>query len=607
MKKVITASCLLAFGAIHAQFLNDTEKPALPKFPTLEERQKAMTLKLTPPEDHFSTMAFPSQFTIPGEFEESQAVVIQWPYPVSNSSSSAKLWSAIAKAVQPETPIWIVIDKFSDSTGVKTRMNANGTILYNYKFISKLSDAYWTRDWGPLGFYYGPGDSIGFVDTKYYPGRDNDDVIPAHIAQLMGVKNFKTQLRCEGGNFMTDGFNEVAYSSRLLENNQDELGWDYGSTRDTIQRVFGMTDQMELDALVCDGGTGHIDMYAKFMDEETIIITEYPNSVTASDKTTINNNINLLSTLKSVYNRPYKILKMPMPSKNNGTFSASCSEIDGDARGYINGLTVNKTFIVPIYSSTTSGNVAGDSAAIQRYRKILPGYRIVPIDARFLTVQGGAIHCVTMQIPADNPIRFWHPSVEGLQPVQANYPIMSKITNKSGIAQASCMWRVKGTSNWNIAALSDSSGYAVGKIPNTNFTVNDTIEYYLTATSNNGKTMTKPIVAPTGGYYHFYTNGTFTGINDKVNAADMSRLLSAQPNPANNHVVIPIYLGETATAKLAIYDMVGKELLATSEVARSQGLSSYTFDVSVLNSGIYFYTLTVNNTVVGTKKLVITR
>ncbi len=612
MKSRILLLSALSAQLLHAQISDpETTKPVYPKYQTEAELLKAAGFKNNPQYD-FNAQAFPAQFTVPGEFEESQAVVIQWPYPSSSTSSYAKLWSKLARGIQEAgAPVWIVVDNFSDTTTAKNYMNANGTVLFNYKFINKVSDAYWARDWGPIGFYTGPNDDLAFNDAKYYPGRGNDDVIPAYIASQMGIVDYKTNLRIEGGNFMTDGFNKMVYSTRLLDNNQSELGWSNASTRDTIKRVYQMNDVIELQKLVCDGGTGHIDMYVKYMDEQTIIISEYPASVTASDKTTINNNTSLLQTLNSVYGRPYKIIKMPMPTTNTGTYNTSCTSIGADARGFINGITVNKTFIMPIFSGynstgTMTGNIAGDSAAVQRYRKLLPGYRIFPVDARLLTQQGGAIHCITMQIPANNPVRFWHPSVEGLQPVLPNYHIVSKITNRSGIAQANCLWRLKGTSSWNTVSLSDSSGYFIADIPNMSFTPSDTIEYFLDATSNNGKYMTKPIVAPAGGYYTFYTSGVFTS-TDLFNEFPETYLFSSQPNPANSYSDIAVYLKNNASLTIELNDMLGKSMTSINDNNAQKGISSYRMNTEPLVPGVYFYTLYLNGERYKTRKMVISR
>jgi hypothetical protein len=96
--------------------------------------------------------------------------------------------------------------------------------------------------------------------------------------------------------------------------------------------------------------------------------------------------------------------------------------------------------------------------------------------------------------------------------LQPKYRIVSKITNRSGIENAKCYWRKNNASTWNELSLSDSLGYFVGDITNNNFAIGDSIQYYLKATSKNGKIATKPITAPDG-FYTFYFKATLA-VND---------------------------------------------------------------------------------------------
>ncbi len=117
--------------------------------------------------------------------------------------------------------------------------------------------------------------------------------------------------------------------------------------------------------------------------------------------------------------------------------------------------------------------------------------------------------------PADNPVRIIHKDIYGnVNPVIPNeenqyIPFSAIITNKSGIKEASLCYttdgkqwfEVKLTGNGNCwhadVPLSDFSGgkpIPAGGIP---------VNYYLSATSNNGKTVTKPLNAKAGSLYDF--------------------------------------------------------------------------------------------------------
>ena len=547
-------------------------------------------------------LTMPADLVVPGEFEETKAVLIAWPYPSSANSQYCPLYASLMDAIQNECELWILIDDYSDSNQVISYMSINGTTLTNHLFLQKETNAFWVRDYGPWGFYYSNNDSLGFVDLKYYSSRPKDDVVPEFLANYLGIPNYKTTIKMEGGNFFTDGFGYGFYSSRIAQNN---YSWSTTMVHDTISNIFNLSDFADLTTLVCDGGTGHIDMYCKLFDEQTFIITKYPSVVTASDKTTIENNVLILQTLTSTYGRPFKIHRMDMPTQNNGNYSISCAQIDNDARGYINGLMLNKSFLLPIYSNATTGNVAGDSVAIERFKSLLPGYNIVPIDARLLTPWGGAIHCITKEIPADNPIRFWHPSIEGYQQLNTSYHLVAKIKNKTGISSAYCYWRKKGATSWNTVSLSDSSGYFIGDITNSSFSQNDTIQYYLEATSNNSKTMTKPIVAPNGYYYFFFQQPT--GGKEVFADYPKNHLFSAYPNPATDKTKISFYLTNPASAVVKISDITGR-LMDVKEISNTdKGMNEVNINTSSYSHGIYLYSLYINGTPFKTRKFMVVK
>ena len=227
------------------------------------------------------------------------------------------------------------------------------------------------------------------------------------------------------------------------------------------------------------------------------------------------------------------------------------------------------------------------------------------VDSRLLSLLGGEIHCITMQIPAENPVLFWHPSVDGFyEQVTNRFHIVARITNRSGIAQASCMWRVKGTTSFTALPLTDSSGYFIGDIAAGNIAQTDEIEYYLTATTNNGKTATKPLNAANSGYYNIRFI-PHTGVSAfEVHAQNY--LFNAYPNPAATAVTIAFYAEAAGNASVSITDITGK-LVKTIANSVQQGLNEARVDVNNLNNGIYFYTYTLDGNVIATRKFIVNK
>lgn len=593
-------------------------------------------------------MELPEKMSVPGEFDESQAVLISWPsfaldkegnvlYPLLPGiglkwlndttyelteidgylidlfaeSPFPPIWGKLAQAIQRECQVWIRISDPEDTTALKQWMAQNYSPLTNYKFISDPDgeNAYWMRDFGPYGVYYGDQDSLAFVKMEYYPDRPIDNNFPLYLAEKMNIPIFVSQIESEGGNYMTDGWGRNIYSNVLFYYNQDTVGQLYkddtgihykkktpmtnNQVNTEYNKFLPSDNRSVLPHLWCDGGTGHIDIYLKMIDDETIITTEFPpayNTQMFTDYNIIRNNQNNLGNVKNTYNRNFQIKKLPLPTDDNGNYSAlDCDSFNKDARNYINGLLVNKSFIFPIYSNNLTGNKSGDDAAVKKLQELMPGFNIVPIDARVLTPMGGAIHCITMQIPAENPIRIWHPSITGYQEIKESFELTAKITNRSGISSAKAIWRKAGSGEWSAIELTESDGVFSGAISGEGLTLTDSIEYYISAESNNGKTLNRPITAPDG-YYTFYFSEP-TSVERISPQPSGFAVYPPQPNPVSGFTQLKFSLATQSEIEFSVYDMFGRKVVKLASGIFSAGEFSAGFDSSSLPAGIYIVVL----------------
>lgn len=556
---------------------------------------------------------WPAGMWMPGEFDESRAVAISWAYEydeitydvLGNDTTTTYGWisAQLAHYIADECEVWIRAWSPEDTLKIIAFMNNLGWPLRNHKFHLQKGDDFWIRDFGPVGFYYGSKDSVGFTDLKYYDGRDLDNVYPAYLAQKEGYNNYISAIYAEGGNLMADGFGTQVFSSVVKVINNQARGWSSATTYNNIRNHLGTPNLVETRTLECDGGTGHIDLFLKYIDEQTLMVAKYPEAITAQDKGIIEEGYQKLAAANCTYGRPHVIYRIPHPTNDNGKHdSITCSQINHDARTFVNGLTINRTFIFPSYSDELSGNKAQTDSIIELYKHLMPGYRIVPIDSRDLSPLGGEIHCITMQIPADNPIRIWHPSIRSSGSIQNNINMLAKITNHSGIKKADIYWRLNSGAWQVINLMADTGNFfkAILNIGNPN--ANDVLEYYIRAESNNGKVITKPITGPWGGYRVDF--GRNTGL-DAFMIKPKDFLFSAWPNPASQGITINYQLKEAANVRLSILNLTGKEMMVRNVQNNGVGNFSEHFETTDLPEGLYFYSLEVNGIRIATKKLVI--
>jgi agmatine/peptidylarginine deiminase len=582
----------------------------------------------------------PTNARFAAQYEENQAIVMTWSYEqeidtvnialvnlgISPDTLLGKVSCDLADAIQRNALVIIRVNDFSDTATILKMMVDRGTPLYNYRFYELTVDAWWDRDSGPVCFYYGKQDSIGILDMDYYTNealefkdgtiftnyneinrfnRIHDDSIPIVIGKEMNYKVFKTKLNNEGGNLIFDGLGSTWSSTRTREQN---VGTHFAFVFDTVnigikvdsniisygnypalndteyeqlfKNSYNTNNFIEPVTLDCDGGTGHLDIYLKLFDDNKLGYVDYSNAPGHSDYSDWATNISAFKVAVDNNDKPYDLSIFPMPLTFGDIPQTEC-EID--QRTYINGIFVNKSFILPVQSDPAKGLTPFDKAAVKLFEKSLPGYTIIPIDSKAMYGTGGALHCITHEIPAENPLFIRHKSLTGTQKLENNYYLTAQLINKSGIKSANAYYRKSGETNWQtvnlIGKINDNYDFT---IPNINFTSSDTIEYFIEAISNNGKIMTKPFTAREGGFWKFYFKKT-------VSTSSIDELSGIiYPNPSSSGMfLLKNIIDETSEGVVSVSNSLGQIVL-------SQKLSISTLDLTTVQSGMYFANIQVN-------------
>jgi agmatine/peptidylarginine deiminase len=183
------------------------------------------------------------------------------------------------------------------------------------------------------------------------------------------------------------------------------------------------------------GGTGHIDLWSKQFDEESILVLDMPTKYqTLTDYGLIQQNKDQYKSLKTTFGTNYRFLDVPMPKLDNSADMPTNDTIYyNDPRSYLNGVFVNNYYIYPSFSNSVSGDVVHDNASNEALKKLMPGYTLVPIDSRLLSTGGGAIHCITMQIPKDpdKVITITHQPIRDNVELKTSYELTSKLLTNS--------------------------------------------------------------------------------------------------------------------------------------------------------------------------------
>jgi len=265
-----------------------------------------------------------------------------------------------------------------------TQKGLLGNFAHHVKFLILPTDDVWIRDYGPMLGYDADGVRGGvkaiYDHLPFYPqGRDN--AMPMGWSNHTQTSLTPMNLHIEGGNLLTDGAGTLFMTEKVLKANPQF------ATRADLEAYLHTVldyDKLIITPYMRIERTGHIDLLMKLLDEQTVMIS-IPSS--PWDKARLDIFMAQFKSETSAKGNSYHIIEMPTPPLY---FNWIVYPI---RRSYTNALTVNGRILVPIYKSNS------DDSAIRRYEEYAKNYEIIPIDCSIGINGGGAIHCMTREVP----------------------------------------------------------------------------------------------------------------------------------------------------------------------------------------------------------------
>jgi agmatine deiminase len=553
------------------------------------------------------------------EWEELQAISIAWNDFSYSPFSQTPLTKAVRKA-EMKTLAEITRAALNEGLQVYILDTLNGNSLIDLDSFGIASPdvqvlefnkgSYWVdvwqRDRGPMSVYANGVDSINFV---YWA----DNTSAALLAGFMnisfinnGVLNYPYT---DGGNYMTDGHGRVFSDERTLNPAQ------FPAIRNAYLNNMGISEIFNLPPYRV-----HVDYYMKLIDEETILVSDIPYSNYDPDvdyylqhNQDIQAAIDYISqNYVSCYGHPYKFVRITnAPTINE--FSLNLTAFTADL-SYVNSLILNKTVVIPSYDSLVFGQKAGyeqfDESARQIYKQQMPGYNIVSVPSMFFGQRGGTVHCITKEIGVNEPLLITHKWMpDTVYNDGSGYEIMARARTRSGIQQVTLHW---GSDPW--AGLQELPMPPVG---NDSFSViipeqtgGTEIFYYISARSNSGRMVNKPLVAPQGLWsFRVLEPAGIAGYRDKKVKTFV--LEQNYPNPFNPKTIIRYTLAERTPVTIKIFDINGREVKTLVRETFAAGEYSVTWDGAndqgiPISSGVYLYRIQAGN-YTESKKMILMR
>jgi len=528
--------------------------------------------------------------TLDAEYDSCEGVFVRYPF-----GFGANLFADMVDALQDVAVVYIVTSSQTNKTNCLNYLASHGVPNENIEFIIAPTNSVWIKDYGPW-FVRQEDSTLGLIDMPYAwnPGWVNDDHFPEFLEPYWGMDYYGPDFWHDGGNMMTDGHGTMMMSTYVNESNP---GMTNAEICEVYQDYFGQDTIYIFQAISIDL-TGHIDLWAKIMNDTTILVAQMqPND---PNYALVEGHAARMATIPTVYGTPFHIVRCPMPP------------VSGYYKSYLNSLLLNHRALVPIY------NLTYDAAALDSYRVALgPEWEVIGIDCNSIAFAGGAIHCTTQNVPnhewdylvnaslslepLNPPIVIpasggqfsFNVEIANLDTAAITFDFWTEVTLPGGASYGPLFLRER----LNLAALGSIARQLQQTVPAGapagEYSFNAYVGSHLPRVISQQESFTF-VKSGLGGAGMAQGEWLTTGWEETqagaqtIQAPESVKLLANYPNPFNPTTAISYQLSANSHVKLEVFDTAGRLVTTLVNGWREAGSHQVTWDASGLPSGLYF-------------------
>jgi agmatine deiminase len=317
---------------------------------------------------------------LPAQWEPVETVLLTWPvlYP--------PLWTLYAElvaAILPVAAVTILVPRPTWASGIRLYLQQRDQAAQNQlRFVNLPTDDIWVRDYGPMIGFNPAGERVA-VYARYGPlpnyPQDADDAMPERWAAHEKIPARPLSLYTEGGNLWSDG----AGTLMMSDGYRRHPALTQSALEQQLHAVFDF-DKLIIVPHLDEEETGHIDLILKLADAQTVLVTAPGQSINADNLAAA---ARILSETTNAREQRYDVVELPAlrPYFNWGVYPIW--------RSYTNALTVNRRVLVPVYGEQD------DDTALAIYQQAMPDFEVISINCRTVINGGGAVHCLTKEVP----------------------------------------------------------------------------------------------------------------------------------------------------------------------------------------------------------------
>lgn len=345
-------------------------------------------------------------FHLPAEWEEHSAVWLAWPHDVISFGSLnepegrtdegrlvrvEQKFIKIIKAIHESEPVELLVREGLMQQRTSALMQKAGVDISKITFhLTDYADV-WIRDYGPLFISNPKTHEQAWIKWTYnaygekFETLIKDNEVFFKLRGDIDKRMFEPELIMESGAIEGNGKGIILTTEQCLlkrnpklnKTNYEKYFTGFLGTDKTIWLKQGLTN---------DHTDGHIDEIARFTSADTILCA-YEEDETGPNFKILDENYQILKKATDQDGKPFKLVKLPMPHKKYN---------DGNKipASYCNFYIGNTVVLAAVF------NDPNDKDALKIIAACFPDRKVIPIDCSDIIHGGGAVHCMTQQVPS---------------------------------------------------------------------------------------------------------------------------------------------------------------------------------------------------------------
>ncbi len=318
-----------------------------------------------------------------GEWEPMQSVWTTYSNGMPNSKAVRRMMAEqtiqFVRHSKPQVKAYAIVNNATVAADFHKALSEYGITPAEKAFVQTVTlpnQTIWLMDYSGFPLVDKVTGQVAFADWIYYQPRHLDDALGTRVGtQFYPGTAYRVPFPFEGGNIQADGHGQCATTTRALKN----TGYSAAKVRNILKR-WSACDTTYILKDITDDGTGHLDMFFKWLAPDHVLISRYEDSLTldyngdgtqetlvmpgkvakdysqtwALNRQRMEDNVALFKAATTYKGGSFKVSRLTMMTRFKDTY--------GDLpRTFINSTFTNGVNVYPSYTTLSCRNNFGAS------------------------------------------------------------------------------------------------------------------------------------------------------------------------------------------------------------------------------------------------------